>query len=56
VVSVDLLANRDYIGRYKIQMMPTQVFFDAGGREIGRHVGGVSTENILERLGVRSLP
>lgn len=53
VVSVDLMADRDYIGRYKIQMMPTQVFFDAGGRETGRHVGRISAEEILERLGLR---
>jgi thioredoxin 1 len=56
VVTVDLLANRDYIGRYKIQMMPTQVFFDAGGREIGRHIGRIGVEEILGRLSMGSLP
>ena len=52
VVNVDLLAQKeaDYIQRYRIQLMPTQVFFDAQGREIGRHMGKISGEDILARL------
>jgi len=52
VVDVDVLARRDagYIQRYRIQLMPTQVFFDAGGRETGRHMGAISAEEILARL------
>ena len=34
--------------------MPTQVFFDAQGREIGRNMGKVSAGEILARLGVAS--
>jgi thioredoxin 1 len=34
--------------------MPTQVFFDAQGREIGRNMGKVSAGEILARLGVSS--
>ena len=52
VVNVDLLAQKeaDYIRRYRIQLMPTQVFFDTQGREIGRHMGRISGEDILARL------
>ena len=32
--------------------MPTQVYFDATGREIGRTMGKVSAGEILARLGV----
>jgi thioredoxin 1 len=54
VLNVDILKSRGYISRYKIQLMPTQVFFDAQGREIGRNMGKVSAGEILARLGVSS--
>ncbi len=54
VLNVDILKTRGYISRYKIQLMPTQVFFDAQGREIGRNMGKVSAGEILARLGVAS--
>jgi len=52
VVNVDLIAQKEanYIQRYRIQLMPTQVFFDAQGREIGRNLGKISGEEILARL------
>ena len=53
VVEVDLIAQRKqagYIQRYRIQLMPTQVFFDASGRETGRHMGTISGAEILARL------
>ena len=52
VVEVDLIAQRQmgYIQRYRIQLMPTQVFFDARGRETGRHMGTISGAEILARL------
>lgn len=54
VLNIDILKARDYILRYKIQLMPTQVFFDARGREIGRNLGKISAEEILAQLGVSS--
>ena len=54
VLNVDIIKTRGYISRYKIQLMPTQVFFDAQGREIGRNMGKVSAGEILARLGVAS--
>lgn len=52
VVDVDLIAQKHmgYIQRYRIQLMPTQIFFDAQGREIGRHMGKISGAEILARL------
>lgn len=52
VVEVDLIAQRQmgYIQRYRIQLMPTQVFYDAQGRETGRHMGTISGAEILARL------
>ena len=50
VVDIDLLKNTGYAARYKIQLIPTQLFFDAQGRELGRHMGKISGNEILARL------
>ena len=52
VVNVDLIAQKHmgHLQRYRIQLMPTQVFFDAQGRETGRHMGKISADEILARL------
>jgi thioredoxin 1 len=52
VIDVDIVKQREYIGRYRIQLMPTQVFFDAQGREIERNLGKISAGDILAKLGV----
>jgi len=52
VVDVDLIKHKEigYIQRYRIQLMPTQVFFDAQGRETSRNIGKLSAEEILAGL------
>lgn len=55
VADVDILKERDYISRYQIRLMPTQVFYDAKGQEISRHMGKISGEEIMVRLGVTPL-
>jgi thioredoxin 1 len=54
LVDIDLLSatGRRLASKYRIQMMPTQVFFDRDGREIDRHLGFVSSDEILRRLGL----
>lgn len=54
VVEVDLFSpeGRGFVSRYRIQMMPTQIFFDGKGQEVGRHLGPIGTEEILMKLGV----
>lgn len=54
MADVDILKERDYISRYQIRLMPTQVFYDAKGRETGRHMGKISGEEIMVRLGIAS--
>lgn len=53
-VTVDALANRDYLRLYRIQALPTQIFFDAEGREIGRHLGVIGEEEILAQFGLNA--
>lgn len=52
IAEVDLVKQREAIATYRIQLMPTQVFFDAQGREIGRNLGPIDGPSILARLGV----
>jgi thioredoxin 1 len=52
VVSVDALKARAYLSNYRVQVLPTQVFFDARGREIGRNVGAISAAGMLAALGI----
>jgi thioredoxin 1 len=53
VMNVDLIAHkhRGYLQRFRIQLMPTQVFFDAAGRETHRNLGTMTAAAILARLG-----
>jgi thioredoxin 1 len=52
VADVDILKERDYIRKYQIRLMPTQVFYNAQGVETGRHMGKISAEDILAQLGL----
>jgi thioredoxin 1 len=35
---------------YKIVVIPTQVFFNAGGQEVERHIGALTKEEVLKKL------
>ena len=52
---VDVDENRDAAKKYGILGIPTQIFFDVTGKELARHLGYISKEQILaefKRLGV----
>ena len=36
--------------QYKIMLIPTQVFLDASGKEVDRHIGALTKEAVLEKL------
>jgi thioredoxin 1 len=44
---IDIWKNPDAGGKYAVEMIPTQIFFDAEGRELFRHTGFFSKEDIL---------
>ncbi len=46
---VDLNKFPDAAQTYRISFMPTQIFFDASGRELFRHEGFMSKEDILAK-------
>jgi thioredoxin 1 len=50
VVVVDLSQEWELARTYRIQLMPTQVFFDAQGQEAKRHMGPLPQGEILALL------
>lgn len=56
VLFIDVHADNAAAERFKVQMIPTQVFFDTKGREVKRHVGALEKADLareLKALGVR---
>jgi len=35
---------------YKIMLIPTQVFLDASGKEVDRHIGALTKDEVLKKL------
>ena len=50
VVFYDVWKDPEPARKYKIQLIPTQIFVDQKGNEIARHVGLFPKEEILELL------
>lgn len=46
---VDAWKNRDEAARYGVQMIPTQIFYAADGKELYRHTGFYGREDILDK-------
>ncbi len=46
---IDVWKNPDAGKEYEIQMIPTQIFFDAEGKERFRHTGFFGKEDILAK-------
>ena len=44
---IDVWKNPDEAKKYKISIIPTQIFYDASGKELFRHEGFFSKEDIL---------
>ena len=47
---IDVRNNTNLTAKYKISLIPTQVFFDSGGQEVTRHVGFWLKEDVLAHL------
>ncbi|MCM2356742.1 MAG: thioredoxin family protein [Geobacteraceae bacterium] len=56
VLFIDVHEDKAAAGKFRVQMIPTQVFFDAQGKESKRHIGFMDRAEIireLQALGVR---
>ncbi len=49
VVFIDVWQDRSAGDKYGIQMIPTQIFYDASGKELFRHEGFFAKEDILAK-------
>lgn len=50
VVFLDVWENQDAAKDFGISVIPTQVFFDAAGKEVFRHEGFMDKDSIKEQL------
>ena len=46
---IDVWQNEDAGKQYGVEMIPTQIFFDASGKELFRHTGFFGKEDILAK-------
>jgi thioredoxin 1 len=42
--------ERALFEQYKIMLIPTQVFLDASGKEVDRHIGALPKEEVVKKL------
>jgi thioredoxin 1 len=49
VTVIDVWKNPDAVKQYGIRGIPTQIFYDASGKELFRHVGFLSKQDILAK-------
>jgi thioredoxin 1 len=46
---LDIRENPDFLRQYNVQIIPTQIFYDASGKELFRHEAFLSKEDILAK-------
>lgn len=54
VLIIDISKDSDAAQMFRIQLMPTQIFFGPDGREIGRHMGKLPETEVMSRLDLDS--
>ncbi|MEW6386222.1 MAG: thioredoxin domain-containing protein [Thermodesulfobacteriota bacterium] len=42
--------EQDLFKQYKIMLIPTQIFLNAEGKEVDRHIGPLTKEEVLQKL------
>jgi thioredoxin 1 len=50
VTFTDVWENPRQAQDYRVQMIPTQIFFDARGKEVKRHMGFINKADIIAEL------
>ena len=50
VLVIDIYKYQDLAREYKVQVIPTLVFFDGNGKEVFRHIGVLEKEKIIAKL------
>jgi thioredoxin 1 len=50
IIFIDVWENKNPAQRFKIRAIPTQIFFNAQGQEVYRHVGFLDEKSIVKQL------
>ena len=50
VLFIDVQENQPAADKFRIQMIPTQIFFNAQGKEVKRHIGFMEKTEIVNAL------
>jgi thioredoxin 1 len=50
VLFIDVHDDRAAAQKFRVQMIPTQIFFDARGKEVKRHIGFMDKADIVREL------
>lgn len=50
VLFIDVNEDREAASKFRVQMIPTQVFFNAQGQEVKRHIGFMDKAEIVKEL------
>lgn len=50
IVFIDVWENRQQAPRFKINAIPTQIFFNEKGEEVYRHVGFLDEKSIIDQM------
>lgn len=50
ILFIDVHEDRAAAKRFRVQMIPTQIFFDAKGKEVKRHIGFMNKADIVREL------
>lgn len=56
VLNIDISKEWETAQAFRIQMLPTQIFFGPDGRETWRHMGKLPETTVIARLGVSTGP
>jgi thioredoxin 1 len=55
VLFIDVNEDQAAALKFRIQMIPTQIFFNSQGKEVKRHIGFIDKGDILKELKVAGL-
>ena len=55
VLFIDVHEDQNAAKKFRVQMIPTQIFFNAQGKEVKRHIGFMDKSDILKELKVAGL-
>lgn len=56
IIFIDVWKHRDQAQRFGIRGIPTQIFYDKTGKEVGRHLGFMDKKSIVAKFDELGVP